>query len=532
MTDDRTVLPPCVLHEDEHLLVVNKPAGWNTHAPAPYAGEGIYEWLRHREPRWAALGIIQRLDRDTSGVLVFAKTPLASHSLTTQFRNRTVRKRYLLLTDGRVPAGAVRVTEAIARQGERHEVRAPDAGGLEAITLFTPLGNAGTSHLLAAEPLTGRTHQIRVHAAAQGFAIRGDTLYGGSPAPRLCLHAETIELRHPQSDEMVRFSAAADFATLPATALRAACIDPADTDACRLLHGAADAHPGCYVDRLGSYVLVQAESIPEGTFLHTPPLDQASAVYFRRLARDLQRLDASDACPQCLRGDPAPERFEVRENGIRFALGFTEGYSVGLFLDQRDNRRRLLTGHVAADFPLYANGLPQRRVLNAFAYTCGFSVCAALGGAQVTSLDLSRRYLDWGRQNFTLNGLDPQRHDFIYGDAFDWLRRLQNKGRRFEVILLDPPTFSRSRQGTIFRAEQDYGRLLAAALPLLATGGVLFASTNAARLRPETFVDIARTTVHAAGRRILQEHYVPQPPDFPITRDEPAHLKTLWLRVG
>ena len=78
-------LPPCVLHEDEHLLVVNKPAGWNTHAPSAFAGEGIYDWLKHREPRWASLAIIHRLDKETSGVMVFGKTTLANRSLTEQF---------------------------------------------------------------------------------------------------------------------------------------------------------------------------------------------------------------------------------------------------------------------------------------------------------------------------------------------------------------------------------------------------------------------------------------------------------------
>ncbi len=92
---------PLVLFEDEHLLVVNKPPGINTHAPAPFAGEGIYDWLRHRELRWADLAIIHRLDKDTSGVMVFAKTTLANRSLTEQFTNRTVRKTYVLLTDRR-----------------------------------------------------------------------------------------------------------------------------------------------------------------------------------------------------------------------------------------------------------------------------------------------------------------------------------------------------------------------------------------------------------------------------------------------
>jgi 23S rRNA-/tRNA-specific pseudouridylate synthase len=87
---------PCLLFEDDHLLVINKPAGLNTHSPAPYAGEGLYDWLRHREPRWADLSIVQRLDKETSGVIVFGKTPLANRSLTDQFTRRTLHKRYLL----------------------------------------------------------------------------------------------------------------------------------------------------------------------------------------------------------------------------------------------------------------------------------------------------------------------------------------------------------------------------------------------------------------------------------------------------
>jgi 23S rRNA (cytosine1962-C5)-methyltransferase len=226
----------------------------------------------------------------------------------------------------------------------------------------------------------------------------------------------------------------------------------------------------------------------------------------------------------------------VRENGLRFELSFGEGYSVGLFLDQRDNRRRLLTGHVAAEFPLVesasrppASGL---RLLNTFAYTCGFSVCAAASGARTTSLDLSRKYLDWGRRNFVLNGLDPAGHEFIHGDVFDWLRRLAKKHRVFDVILLDPPTFSQSKERGVFRAETDYFDLVAAVLPLLAPGGVLFASANAARWSPEKFLADVEGAVHAAKRHIIQRHYAPQPPDFPVSRSEPAYLKTAWIRVA
>jgi len=217
----------------------------------------------------------------------------------------------------------------------------------------------------------------------------------------------------------------------------------------------------------------------------------------------------------------------VRENGLRFALRFDEGYSVGLFLDQRDNRRRLLTRYIAPKLELPA--APE--VLNAFAYTCGFSVCAAAGGAHVTSLDLSKKYLEWGRRNFVLNDLDPARHDFIYGDAFDWFHRLAKKKRLYDMIILDPPTFSRSKESGVFQVEKDYPVLMNAALPLLKPTGLILASSNAATLEPGKFLNEIDHSLMQSHRRLLARQYIPQPPDFPVHRDEPAHLKTVWLQI-
>src|SRR6185436_9329499 len=181
-------LPPCVLHEDEHLLMVNKPAGWNTHAPSPYAGEGIYDWLKNREPRWASLAILHRLDKETSGVMVFGKTPLANRSLTEQFTRRAVRKTYLLLTDRNLDRREFVIDSRIIRAGERY---VSNPHGEAAETQFKVLGAAeakrrlpisnvpgetphpGCHRLIEAEPRTGRTHQIRVHAAEHGFPILG-----------------------------------------------------------------------------------------------------------------------------------------------------------------------------------------------------------------------------------------------------------------------------------------------------------------------------------------------------------------------
>lgn len=539
---------PCLIFEDDHLLVVNKPAGLNTHAPSPHAGEGLYDWLRHREPRWARLAIIHRLDKDTSGVMVFAKTPLANRALTEQFTQRRVRKKYLLLTDRAVPQTEVVVASALVRAGEKYLSRPLHAGGEPAETRFLPLAGAepgrlgsegGGQQAVEARPLTGRTHQVRVHAAQAGFPILGDTLYGGTPAPRVCLHASEVTLKHPASGAEMTWVAPVDFAADARALLRSRLVDLELTNAYRLIHGASDGWPGWYVDRLGDYLLSQStqplSASQREELQGLASRHSARGAYHKRLTRQVRQTSASEAAPQLVAGEAAPGRFMIRENGVPFALSLAEGYSTGLFLDQRDNRRRLLTGHIAAEFPLLDPGrsapAPTCRVLNVFAYTGGFSLCAARAGARTTSLDLSKRYLDWGRSNFELNGLDHAAQDFLSGDAFEWLRRLAKRQRSFEVILLDPPTFSQSKVSGVFRAEKDYGKLVRRALPLLAPGGVLFASTNAAGWPPEEFLVVVKAAIQASGRSLVREHYVPQPPDFPISRSEPAYLKTVWLRI-
>ena len=527
-----------MIFEDEHLLVVNKPAGWNTHAPAPCAGEGIYDWLRHRETRWASLAIIHRLDKETSGILVFGKTPLANRSLTEQFTLRQVKKHYHLLTDRVGPSRELTIKTTLARLGEKYASR---PGGESAETIFTPAESEASlmpgTHFLVASPLTGRTHQIRVHAAESGFPILGDVLYGGTEAARVYLHAADISFQHPATGEKVTYSVPADFAAEARQPLRGAVIETADTNAWRMIHGASDGWPGWYVERLGNYLLSQShEALSAEQSAEFVKLAQAAGVrgsYHKTLSREARRSDIAVASPQLSAGEAAPAKFEILENGMRYEMSFNEGYSVGLFLDQRDNRRRLLTGRVAAGFELpAATASGNREMLNCFSYTCGFSVCAARAGWRAASLDLSKKYLDWGRRNFVLNELDPAKHDFIFGDAFDWLRRLAKKGRSYALVVLDPPTFSRSKASGTFRAEKDYGKLITAALSVTKPDGVVFASANTANWAAPDFLAAVTAAVREAGRKVLKSHYVPQPPDFPISREEPAYLKTVWLQVS
>ncbi len=524
-----------IIFEDEHLLVINKPAGVNTHSPSPFAGEGIYEWLKNREPRWSNLAILHRLDKETSGVIIFGKTTAANRSLTAQFTGREVRKKYLLLTDRDVSFKNLKAESVLVRAGDKYLNRAIHSGGERAETHFRKLkSGAAEKFLIEAEPITGKTHQIRVHAAANGFPILGDTLYGGTEGARVFLHAGEISFEHPETKKRMTLSAPETFFEDARSALRTSIIEPELTNAYRLIHGAADGWPGWYVERLGDFLLSQSEQ-PLG-----PPQQKVlesllgkfslRGVYHKILSRRVRQISGADASPKLFSGENAPEELVIRENGIQFGLSFNEGYSVGLFLDQRENRRRLLTRYIAPEFFLPDAG-QNYSVLNTFAYTCGFSVCAAKAGATVTSLDLSKKYLEWGKRNFILNNLDPAQHDFIYGDAFDWMKRFAKKSRNFDVIILDPPTFSQSKEQGTFQAEKDFGKLVAASLPLLKSGGILLASTNAANLKPEKFLDLIRAAADSAKREIAQQHYVPQPLDFPVTREEPAYLKTVWLKI-
>ena len=363
-------MAPCVIFEDEHLLAVNKPAGWNTHAPSPYAGEGIYDWLKNREPRWASLAIIHRLDKETSGVMVFGKTPPANRSLTEQFTERRVRKKYLLFTDRDVPKKEFTVKSTLLRIGEKYASR---PGGEPAETRFTPIldskfgvKSAGL-RMVCAEPLTGRTHQIRVHAAEQGFPILGDVLYGGTASSRVYLHATEITFTHPGTNAPTQLSVPVSFDVEPRLALRRAVIEPEETNAYRLIHGASDGWPGWYVEKLGDWLLSQSDmpltAAQSGELARLAGLFSSRGAYHKILSRQVRRSSTAEVSPQKVFGEAAPESFHILENGIRYELSFGEGYSVGLFLDQRDNRRRLLAAHVAAGTLRLATVLPETREL-------------------------------------------------------------------------------------------------------------------------------------------------------------------------
>ncbi|MEX2479419.1 MAG: class I SAM-dependent methyltransferase [Gammaproteobacteria bacterium] len=219
-----------------------------------------------------------------------------------------------------------------------------------------------------------------------------------------------------------------------------------------------------------------------GTALDVPPARLAFKL--RRRQRGASQYEKLD-----LPGWP----FVVAERGLRFEVNLTAYLDTGLFLDHRDTRRRV--GAEADD----------RRVLNLFAYTGSFTCYAAAGAAAHTvTVDMSQTYQDWARRNLTLNGIaDPVRHRLIRADVTDWLVRAARTRERFDLIVLDPPSFSNSkRMQASFDVQRDQLALISRSMALLAPAGVLYFSTNRQGFRLDPVVadrfdcrEITATTV-------------------------------------
>ena len=273
--------------------------------------------------------------------------------------------------------------------------------------------------------------------------------------------------------------------------------------------------PGLAIDRLDDVLVVHLDEPPDSRLLAELPA--CRAVYVKVHPRQASRQTLPPHGPA--RGEPV-DSLVVRENGLHYLVRPGAGLATGLFLDMRDVR-----GWVQQT----AAG---REVLNLFAYTCGFGVCALHGGAQrVLNLDLSRTYLAWGQANYALNGLSIDPRDFVYGDALDWLARFARRQQTFDLVILDPPSFSSTRCGT-FAAERDYPRLAAAAARVVAPGGILLAATNHAGISGSRFDAVLARGVAEANRRpqLLRRWHEPDL-DFPVAPGDAPYLKVRALAL-
>lgn len=209
--------PLDILYEDRDILVLNKPPGEVVHpAPGHWSGTLVHAILAHCTDLAGVggkvrPGIVHRLDKDTSGVLLVAKHDRAYRALQAQFKAREVRKGYLALVQGHVRTPAGRVEAPIGRDPRRRKRMAVLPEGRPAVTRYRVLRYLGPCTAVLALPLTGRTHQIRVHFAFLGHPVAGDAVYGprrtGFPFPRQCLHAWCLGFRHPSTEAWMELRA-------------------------------------------------------------------------------------------------------------------------------------------------------------------------------------------------------------------------------------------------------------------------------------------------------------------------------------
>lgn len=378
-----------------------------------------------------------------------------------------------------------------------------------------------------------QSHEGAAGDLAVAFDRKGRFLAIGLHDPRSPIRMRVLQGGQPARIDGEWFNRA----VAKALALREP-VGKSDTTGYRLIHGENDGLPGLVVDRYED--LLVAKLYSAAWIPHLGPVAAALGRhvpfhhFLVRLSRKVQ------AHPEALFGvhdgtlmisdpDAAPPPPELplhfRENGLLFEVDPIRGQKTGFFLDQRDNRARVerLSGEAGS-------------VLNVFAYTGGFSIYAARGGAEhVVSLDQSQPALEAARRNFELNRDSRQlgrcQHDIECGDAFEVLGRMRDEGRRFGMVVLDPPSFAKE-EGEIAAALGSYTRLARLGLGVLRPGGVLVAASCSSRIDADAFFGAVRRGADLEGRILQEIERTGHAQDHPVLAEFPegAYLKCLFAR--
>jgi 23S rRNA (cytosine1962-C5)-methyltransferase len=555
-----------VLFQDDMLVVVNKPAGVPCQAPDTTQPEDLVSLIKRRIARASGcaeetlyLGTHQRLDQETSGVIVYSLDKAANASLAEQFQGRSVQKLYLAAVSGKPPRpGTLLEAQLVpAADGRMRVARASEPGAKLARTRVLDVEQRGQRSLLTLAIETGRTHQIRVQLAAAGCPIVGDALYGGAPGLRLMLHALRISLQHPTRAEPLVLEAPVPYElrawlegkdspqhVLTDPRLLQRCIalaagrrlsllrayERGETTAFRLLHGDADGLPDIYIDVYDRWLVVRVDSeqaddrsAAERALLHALQGAGFAGAYLKRHPRQANQLvdpkGAQFAPSTPVFGEAAPNLLLVHERGIPYEVQLGEGLRTGLFLDQRDNRA--LVQELARD----------KRVLNLFGYTGSFSVAALAAGARLAvTVDVSRAALAWADRNAARIGA-ADRHRSLPQDAFLALRSLEVKEDPFDLAVLDPPSYSTSKQGR-FRVVKDYPALCVATLRVLAPGATLIACVNHHGLSRADLRRFIQAAGRDAGVTFESIRNLPEQRDFPVSGSGEPAMKSLIVRLS
>lgn len=301
---------------------------------------------------------------------------------------------------------------------------------------------------------------------------------------------------------------------------------PAQTNAYRLINSEGDDLPGVIVDRFADILVVQIHTL--GMERLRPLLidalmqeTDAKGILLRNDSQSRKREGLAVEEPTLVSGD-VPAQVTIRENGVSFLVDPWQGQKTGFYFDQRD-KREALRKYVAG-----------KRVLNCFSYTGGFSVYAALASdtAHITSVDASEPAIALARQNFTLNGLDPETQEFLIADVFAYLEEARRRGELFDVVILDPPAFAKT-QSMRSQALKAYRRLNTLGMSVLRSGGILLTCSCTGVVGMDDLLGIVSQDAQYLHRSVqLLETYT-HGVDHPmnLVMPETAYLKAIFCRV-
>lgn len=469
-----------IVFDDDAMLAVDKPAGLACDPlrarVAAMVGDRV--WLP------------QPIDQAISGLVVFAKNKDASRHLAAQLEQGPERV-YTAVVDKRGARSWLREPSSKPSQVVRKKLARTLVGdGVPAHRVMLHLGEMRLVH-----PVSGDALELQSNTpVALERALQRDVTL---PTDRAALEHRlrvAAELRH-------------DLAT-------------DDTDAFRLANSGGDELPGVEVDRYGDFAVVALRS-EEAAAARDAIVDAVAALGFAGVYLKVRRKHASvlvdtrsdDTAPaEPVRGRAAPSPLRIHENGLPLLAALGDGLSTGVFLDQRDGRR-------------WVRDRAPTTMLNLFAYHGAFTIAAIAGGAEQTvTVDASGAALDGARHNLALVQASEEQHTLVKADAFRWLEGAAKRGRTFDVVVLDPPSFSTTKR-TTFRADRHYRKLAALALRCVAPGGALLACTNHRGIVPPKFLRELERAAGDAGVGPTSMKFLIDPTDFPPEPGQAHHLK-------
>lgn len=292
------------------------------------------------------------------------------------------------------------------------------------------------------------------------------------------------------------------------------------TTAFRLLNGEGDSFGGLTVDYYDGYLLFQWYSAGIYTYKDII-IDSWQDFDFVKGIYEKRRF-ASDQQEDFVAGEKANFPIIIKENNIHFATYLNDGWMTGIFLDQRQVRKRIIDKYAS-----------NKTILNTFSYTGAFSVAAAVGGAKnTTSVDVAGRSRAKTTEQFELNGISADSQAIIVDDVFQYFKYAKRKALQFDLVILDPPSFARTKKIT-FRVAKDYPNLLKQAIALTSKFGYIIASTNYAGYAMNTFKKVVAEAFKDTNRtyKIVETHSLP--PDFSVIKTFPEgnYLKVIFIQL-